>query len=171
MSKIVTPGDPHAKNPATTLASHNSPGARGSVGNTRYSENLVAFDCAYLQGVHGHILATIRLVSTLMYNFVFMHERVLLCTLPAPSMYTSITPSRDIYNAFTLSINKSNERCQVRWEWGTLTKHSCTQINMPPVRYTKSPADTSTTLREVVCVIIWFRNHITSLKNHKTSTV
>ena len=58
LSKMIVSGDHDVKNPVTTLASHDSPSARGFVGNTHESENLVAFDCAYLQGVRDHILAT-----------------------------------------------------------------------------------------------------------------
>ena len=35
LSKIIVPGDHDVKNAVTTLASHDSPSARGFVGNTR----------------------------------------------------------------------------------------------------------------------------------------
>ena len=51
---------PKSKAPRQTLASHDSPSARGNLGYSRHSESLVAFDCTYLKGIRNQICAVLQ---------------------------------------------------------------------------------------------------------------
>ena len=108
-----------------------------------------------------------------------MHGRVVLCTLPAPSMYTSIAQSSDRYKASTSSANKRmrDVKCVESGErpWYIHTpieiKEAC---DKQTCRYIVSETPTFTSfllLTEPMCSRTWSKGwHHSSLMRTSTST-
>ena len=93
-----------------------------------------------------------------MYQSILLSNvRVLLYLVNAFHLYVHFAGERHIKDIHFVCQHNKRGTSSALTVWNDRDiSNSCIQINMPPARYTQPPASTSTTLRQVVSVIVQF---------------
>ena len=97
-------------------------------------------------------------VRLMMYQSILLSNvRVLLYLVNAFHLYVHFAGERHIKDIHFVCQHNKRGTSSALTVWNDRDiSNSCIQINMPPARYTQPPASTSTTLRQVVSVIVQF---------------